>query len=70
MRIEQLRKAVFREPFRPVVITLRSGERFVVRDPESVLVHATMCVALHGDRDFTLFGSRQVASVRAARRVR
>lgn len=47
MRYVEIRKLIFREPFKPVRLTVDIGESIVVRHPEDVMVNAYCVIVYH-----------------------
>ncbi|MBI4615399.1 MAG: hypothetical protein HY720_17410 [Planctomycetes bacterium] len=65
MTPEKLRGLVFRKPFLPVRISLKSGETYEVRHPETLFVTTLACVISDDSQDvLVVFDADQVTSVR------
>lgn len=44
MRADVLREVFSKRPYRPLEITLNSGDRFVIPHPEAIFIHESMVV--------------------------
>ena len=54
---------VRRRPFKPFVVELVSGDRFVVKHPEAVAVGGAAAVYLNPDGEFAFFDSSTVSQM-------
>ncbi|MBI4615398.1 MAG: hypothetical protein HY720_17405 [Planctomycetes bacterium] len=71
MTVEKLKELVFRKPFRPVRISLKSGEAYEMRHPETLIVTSLGCVLADESQElFVIFDADQVTSVRYVRNAR
>lgn len=61
-----VRAFVRRRPFKPFVVELLSGDRFLVEHPEAVMVGTETAVYLNPDGDYAFFDSTAVTQVTEA----
>jgi|CXWL01.1.fsa_nt_gi hypothetical protein len=65
MTIDQIRKAVFAEPFIPFTISLGDGRRFEIRHPEFIMVprEASRIIVAESGEDYNVIDVLLVTSL-------
>ena len=64
MTTESIKELLRAEPFKPFSIILTSGDRYVIRDPELVVMQASQIFYAYPKSDrFTLLRLNQVAAI-------